>query len=222
MKILTVCPSRGRPIIAKRMAESFKATSNEDNTLVFFLDEDDETISEYMKIEKISYRVNPRMTNTKIFNLAFSEHKNCEYYHMTNDDFIYRTEGWDNAFIRRLEKIGIAYGNDLLQGQGMATAPFISGDIVRALGWLQMPTLDYLGGDVAWQHIGHKLDRLFYLPQVIIEHMSYQGRKAEIDETYKNTNSPTRYEKDGQAFKEWVKSGRAEVDLLHVRLACGL
>ena len=209
----------------KMMADSFHETSEEDNCLMIFIDKCDPCLEEYFSLLKDDMVVvNDRMTNTKIFNFALSRFPKCEYYHMTNDDFIYKTPGWDSKFVHILEnkRCGIAYGNDLLQGQSMATAPFISGDIVRALGWLQLPDLDYLGGDVVWQTIGHKIDRLFYLPDVIIEHVHYQAKKAEIDETYKNTNSPARYEKDGQAFKKWIKERRIDLDVLKVRIACGL
>jgi hypothetical protein len=46
----------------------------------------------------------------------------------------------------------------------------IDGNIVRALGWLQLPCLTQYSGDQAWHVIGEILGILGYHPEVIIKH----------------------------------------------------
>ncbi|MFQ5786499.1 MAG: hypothetical protein ACE5H1_00815 [Thermodesulfobacteriota bacterium] len=136
---------------------------------------------------------------TKLINDAFTKNPDYKYYHITNDDFIYKTTSWDKIIIDKLEFKGggIAYANDLFSSD-LPTAPFITGDYARVLGWLQLPTLKHLSGDLVWRQIGLGLNRLYYLNEVIIEH------KQEKDGVYEKTNSQEMYKKDGKAFKEWL------------------
>jgi hypothetical protein len=223
MKILTICPSRERPKQALEMINSFKETSTEDNKLVLFLDDDDPTIDDYLKIElsnKIFFSIGERLSTTKLINFGYKSFHNCGYFHITNDDFIYKTEGWDSIFVKKLEETGygICYGNDLLQKERMPTAPFISGNLVRALDWLQLPTLEHLGNDCVWMEIGKKLNALFYFEDIIIEHRHYQANKSLIDNTYRRTNSVLMYDRDSKAFRTW-RSTEFDKQIETIRLA---
>jgi len=80
---------------------------------------------------------------TEIFNKAFQDNPDFDYYHMSNDDCVYKTHDWDLKLARKGK---ITYGNDLFQSENLCTFPMIDGDIVRALGWLQMPTLERYDG----------------------------------------------------------------------------
>jgi hypothetical protein len=220
--ILTVCPTRERPKLAKQMLDSFVATSTENNIMLFLVDEEDEKVEEYKSLytEECLMEIAPRQTVTELINKAYTNYPDAGCYHITNDDFIYQTKGWDSIFVKKLEEkgYGICYGNDLLQMERMPTAPFISGNIVSALGWLQMPTLTHLGGDCAWMEIGKAIESIHYFPNVIIEHKHYQARKAPIDNVYKKTNSGQMYQQDAQAFREW-RSKEFNNDINRVRMA---
>lgn len=210
MKTLIVCCTRERPERAKKMLDSIIQTTSGEYSVIFLIDIDDPKLNEYIKLlypMKCNTNIGIRQTTTFLINTAFSLHNNFDYYHITNDDFIYKTKDWNKKFIDKLEenKYGVCYGNDLLQKENMPTAPFISGNIVRELGWLQMPTLKHLGGDCVWGAIGKGLNKLFYFPEIIIEHVHYQARKAVIDNVYQRTNSSEMYQKDSEAYREWYK-----------------
>ena len=145
MKILTICPSKYPEKLAYMM-DSFLDTRSECNTVRINYEED---------------------SITKIFNKVFEANPDYDFYHMTNDDVIYKTKEWD---VKLAQKGKISYGNDLFQGANLCTFPMIDGDIVRALGWLQMPTLERYCGDVVWKFIGEQLNILNYNEDVIIEH----------------------------------------------------
>lgn len=168
MRILTICPS----IYPKKlinMMDSYLSTRSECNSI------------------RVSYENNGGNI-TKIFNDIFTRYHDYDYYHMSNDDVLYKTQDWDLKLARKGK---ITYGNDLIQGKNLCTFPMIDGDIVRALGWLQMPTLHRYAGDCVWKVIGEHLGILEYVEDVVIEH-KWEGADAEINQ------------KDMTSFAQWL------------------
>lgn len=159
-----------------------------------------------------------RRSITGIINDIFKDNPGYDFYHITNDDFVYKTDGWDLIFANLLnfKGGGIAYGDDKMS-KGIPTAPFISREIAEAVGWLQMPTLKHLYGDTVWKYIGEKLNRLYYVKDVVIKHNHYMNNSAERDAVYERTNSTEMYRKDQAAYREWVKH-EATNDINYVEL----
>jgi len=89
-----------------------------------------------------------------------------------------------------LERLGtgIVYGNDLLQGEMIPTAVFMTADIVKALGYFCPPTLLHMYLDNSWKDWGQGADCLRYLPDVIIEHMHPGTGKGSFDSVYAESN----------------------------------
>ena len=205
MRIFTICPSRGRPEIALRMFSSFIHTTSL-SSIKIYLDSDDSRLKEYQDvIPPDNIIIQERMTTTQIINKAFKDNSDFEFYHITNDDFVYHSPGWDEKFISTSEEYGdgIFYGNDTMRDGNLCTAPVISGNIVRSVGWLQMPTLTHLYGDDVWMEIGKQLNILYYHKEVIIEHRHWNNKKAVMDDGYRRVNSSVMFEKDGLAFNNW-------------------
>jgi len=210
-KALAICPSRQRVEMCRIMCSSFLETRH-DTDLVLVIDEDDPQYSEYLDLcfsNPILYYVNNKsinMTYTQMLNHQYLSYPHYEYYHITNDDFVYFTDGWDRRFIQVLRDYGsgVAYGNDLYMGRNLPTAPFISAEVVRALGWVQLPTLTHLCGDMVWKVIGEGLESIYYLKDVIIEHKHPLVNKAPKDVIFEKTNSKEMYSNDNAAFRHWV------------------
>lgn len=152
MKILTICPSI-YPHKLTNMMDSFIISKSECTEI------------------RIDYEDNGGNI-TKIFNDIFNKNPDFDYYFMANDDIMFRTLEWDKILAK---KGRISYGNDTVQGYNLCTFPMIDGDIVRALGWLQLPTLHRYCGDTVWKFIGDNLGILDYYSDVIIEHR-WEGR----------------------------------------------
>lgn len=145
MKILTICPSK-YPDKLERMLDGFTVTrSNYTNIIIDY------------EIKSI----------TKIFNDVFNANPDYDFYFMANDDIIFETPLWD---ISLTNKGKISYGSDGIQNNNLCTFPMIDGDIVRALGWLQMPTLNRYCGDTIWNFIGRQCGIIKYFPDVKITH----------------------------------------------------
>jgi hypothetical protein len=132
------------------------------------------------------------------------------------DDHIARTEGWDEFIEAALQRPGIAYGDDLLQGERLPTAPFISAKIVNALGWYALPCLHHMFIDDAWRALGAGVKRLTYLPGVVFEHMHPGAGKAPMDDGYMLADATT--EVDRVAYERWWMTDRKK-DLEKIRNA---
>ena len=108
-----------------------------------------------------------------------------KYLSFMGDDHRPRTKGWDVFLTDPLKnKIGVSYGNDLLQGKNIPTAVVLSSEIVRELGFMVPPVLRHFFFDNYWKDLGTGIDRLHYMDDVIIEHMHPLNNKSSGDETY--------------------------------------
>ena len=209
--LLVICPTRERPVMCARMVKSFDEKTSKKADLIFIIDHDDKNLADYNHLFKYSnhfFYVRHQESVTEAYNkIVVDLCPGYKYYSETNDDFIYRTGNWDRILIKRLREKGggIAYGNDGYAGPVLPTTSIISGNIIEALGWIHMPTLGFLYNDMVWKEIGQQLNRLFYIPEVEIEHLHPYTNKSIPDETHKRTNSPESYAADHKAFKEWRK-----------------
>lgn len=199
------------------MVESLIETSD-DVALVLRCDRCDPRLNEYPQDRIV---VGERESLTEIINRVFQTHPGYKFYSVSNDDFVYRTPHWDSLLIDCIDDVGIAYGNDNLAGKLIPTTSIISGDIVRALGWLQLPGLIGLYGDNVWAEIGRKLGRLHYIKSVRVEHIHPLKYKEAKDETFLRTNSKERYRHDEKVFIDWLKN-RSNLDIMRVKSRCGI
>ena len=109
--------------------------------------------------------------------------------------------------IDKIEKEGgqaIVYGNDLHQKEALATIPLIPASLINIVGYFAPPTLNHLHVDSVWDAIGRGIGKLFYMPEIIIEHLHPDAGKAERDETYIEVNDSDRAKQDGENYKKWL------------------
>jgi hypothetical protein len=222
MKLKVICPTRSRPDKARELLTSFRATADaRTSSLVFYVDEDDPQLDAYLELPNV--RVRPSQGGmVATLNLAAREiTDSClcnKYLGFVGDDHRFRTAYWDRSITEVLDKAGggFAYGNDKFWPNGeIPTQIFMSSTIVRRLGWMGLPTCKHLYIDNVWRTLGEATDSLYYLPDVIVEHMHPAGGKAEWDEQYRRLNSEERYTEDRMAFEEWLET-KASDDIKRV------
>lgn len=191
MKILTVCPSI-RTQMRDEMLDSYLSTKELPGDIV------------------LDNRTN--ITITQLINEVYAKNSDYDFYHITNDDVIYRTKGWDAKFVEesKLKGPGVFYGKDLFMDQRLPTFPFISKALVQAVGYLQEPSMIRYYGDTVWASIAKPNNCLFFVPQVVIEHRTHFNGKAEgqVDEQA--------YLKDSESFYKWAAI-QAIIDIAKVR-----
>lgn len=193
--ISLLMPTRGRPELARRFLQSVRETSSNPARveIILYVDEDD-SASHGIADAALTVQViiGPRQSMGDN-NRACFERAHGDIIVLVNDDVVIRTPGWD-ARIRELDAavadgIYLAYGNDEFKRRSLCTFPILSRHACQVL---QEPYhhayrgafIDYHLMDIfkRLQQAGY--DRIFYLPDVVFEHLHYRTGKASIDETY--------------------------------------
>jgi hypothetical protein len=130
------------------------------------------------------------------------------------DDHRPRTKNWDELFVEQLYSGSeIVYGNDLFQGASLPTAVAMSNTIVKELRGMVPDNLRHLYLDNFWLKLGQDLDKIKYMPEVIIEHCHAFNGKAPMDDNYARVNAPEVYSADKVAFDAYM-AGAEYQDLL--------
>lgn len=220
-------PSRGRPHNLRRFLDAYEAT-RATAPMWLRLDLDDPSLPEYDRILLPDHwlkTVGPRHPNRCNGCVAemFSAFPDEAHYGLMADDLIPRTDQWDAKLIEAAGSSRLAYPDDGKWGADLATHPVLGGDLVRAIGWLVLPTVLHSFVDTALFAIAHRSGRAVYLPEVLVEHMhplanDNHGRpKAEMDATYRYAET---YGPDQTAFYKWQGTDlRPVVDRVKARFA---
>lgn len=218
---LILVPTRGRPHNAIEVLKSHKEFSCKSD-LLFVVDTDDDELINYRSAVGVEHIVEVE-NNTRgmayPLNVAAKKYANeYEFFTFIGDDHRLRTPDWDIALMRAIgNRPGLAYGNDLLQGENLPTAVMMAGAIVRALGGMVPPKLKHLYLDNFWKALGNDLGNLAYLPGVVIEHLHPIAGKAEWDEGYRTVNADEIYTFDRLMFDAYIKSEDYRVLLRDLR-----
>ena len=190
--ILIVLPSKGRPEKIEDFYKAWRQTTEGYSELITCLDDDDPTLHKYKKHRDILYDIGYGKSMCGSLNRVFYKYPNYKYYFIVSDDHRIRTKYWESRFMEVVEKKegkGVAYGNDLMYGEKLATAQFVSGNILRALGYLALPGLYHMFIDNFYTSLGRRLNKLFYFPDVFIEHMHFSVGKSRTDSWYLRVNN---------------------------------
>ncbi len=216
MRMLTIVPTRGRCDNAMRLFEAINATADF-TELIFAIDADD--VAEYGDLMHATAGVNnvkiviaARMgMNGTLNHWANWMAPDYDYICFMGDDHLPITKGWDTKLAEAIgDKAGIAYGNDLLQGENLPTAVVMSTKIIRALGFMSPPALKHLFLDNFWLAIGKALGNATYCPDVIIEHLHFTNGKAAHDERYAAVNNAEMHNGDEAIFAEYMANEFAD------------
>lgn len=225
--MLVIVPSRGRPDNITALIEAWKPTRKYAELLVV-VDDDDETLERYeMVMETAPSWARLEVTPRKRLGPTLNEYavKNAVAYDILGfmgDDHRPRTEHWDQRFaasIAQMGGVGMAYGNDLIQGVNLPTAVWMSSCIVECLNYMVAPGMTHLYIDDMWKALGLRLQRLAYIHDVVIEHAHPIAGKAEWDDVYRECNAGTMYENDGKVFQAYLEQ-RLQADAEKVINTC--
>src|SRR5262245_16265098 len=212
--MLVIVPSRGRPHNVSALIDAWRETRAYAQLLIV-VDNDDDTLEQYQAVmETAPDWVDMQFTERKRLGPTLNKYavKYAAYYDVIGfmgDDHRPRTHAWDRRFagaIAALGGVGVAYGNDLIQGANLPTAVWLSGCIVETLGYMVPPGMTHLYLDDFWKALGQRLQRLTYLNGVVIEHMHPVAGKSAWDEGYAEVNAGTMYENDGKVFHAYLES----------------
>jgi len=208
--VLVIVPTRGRPDASVEFHKEFLAKSMISD-LMFAIDEDD--ADSYSRIEGVLYEVNPRMGMNGTLNYVATKYADkYKYIAFMGDDHRVRTFGWDIVMTEKMGSLGVAYGNDLIQGQALPTAVLMSSNIIKAIGYMAPPKQKHMYLDNFWLDLGTRLNAIHYLEDVIIEHLHFSVGKSDMDSSYQETNDSAIYNADKVAYDEYL-STQMDIDL---------
>jgi len=218
MRLLTICPSRDRPELCKRMLDSFNATKSKDTEIIVYVADDDPQLDKYKEIlNDINHIIGWRRSLVQVLNfISTDRYPGVFYYQEINDDHIYLTKGWDRILINTIEAEGkgwgIACANDLMTNEPWEvarhpSAAIISGNIVRTLGYFVLPELEHLYTDTYLRDIGEGIKALFRLEGVVIEHCHWLSNKA-VKEAYVAVYDQEKFRVAYRVYHKWIKYQR--------------
>jgi hypothetical protein len=194
------------------------------------VDSDDPKLGEYEKISQLPYQGNwATMTvnyelkgmNAILNSYALTSAEDSLCVGFMGDDHLPRTVGWDGRLAaaiapREGRLAGVAYGNDLFQGENLPTAVVMTASIVRGLGYMAPPALQHMYLDNFWKRLGSDLGHLVYMPEVVIEHLHPFAGKATMDDGYKRVNTQEMYDDDQARFTHFLAT-QWPSDLAHLQ-----
>ena len=202
-------PTRGRPKNFQELLGACQATQTASDVIAI-IDEDDVSVNDYASLtSQIIIAPKQGKGMAKPLNYA-AKYLVDDYAHFCflGDDHRPRTMNWDARFIQTLDQmgVGLVYGDDLLQGERLATAVAMTGNIVYGLGGMVPPNMIHLYLDDFWMKLGRDLNALRYCADVILEHLHPVAGKAEWDDNYRAVNAEDVYSADRQAFLSFIES----------------
>lgn len=222
--LLMIVPSRGRPHNVSELCEAWAATTTGAADLMVVVDADDPMLDEYGTANRTllphqqtvlpeRLRLGPTLNA-----VAEAEAGRYRAVGFMGDDHRPRTVGWDARYLQALDDMGtgIVYGNDLLQGPNLPTQVAMTSDIVTTLGWICPPGMVHMWLDNVWLDLGQGIDRLRYLPDVIVEHMHYSAGKSGLDQGYVEVNAPEAFEQDRLRYEDWRRLSK-DADVARLR-----
>ncbi|NUP15374.1 MAG: hypothetical protein HOZ81_04580 [Streptomyces sp.] len=225
--LLVIIPTRGRPGAIPEIMQAWDETGATADVL-FAVDTDDPEVAAYRK-HAAAYKGDSRVRFTfgkrrrlvgTLNAQAVKAAKTYRFLAFMGDDHRPRPAAmaWDARIRECLSGgPGIVYGNDLLQGEAMATAVAMTSDIVTTLGYFAPDCLVHLCADLVWVEWGRGMGRITYLDDMVIEHLHPANGKAPSDAGYEEVNSPEQVNADSTAYYEYRDVGGLAADLEKLR-----
>ena len=193
--ISVLCPTRNRPSQLIAMMQSCLEKANNPNLIEFclYIDSDDFSY-DINKLYEISANTKivrgPRMSLSLMFNSLLTV-ANGEYFFWSGDDVAFQSAYWDESLKIPLngvaDRLGVVHANDLASyEQKYATIGMVHYNWVALYGYVFTPHMKDNGIDFWISEVARKAKRLFYCPEVVIEHLQYRQGKSVSDETYQD------------------------------------
>lgn len=193
--ISLLLPTRGRPERLHTFLDSIRDTTQniERVEIILFVDNDDRTMLNFERTDlRLKKIIEPRNTmgyyNTACFNASSGE-----LVIAVNDDIIVRTHGWDTKLMAfhhsQPQPYYLAYPNDLYKNSKFPTFPILPRETMLALS-SAFPEI-YKGAfldthllDIFLRLKKAEKNRIFFLKEIIFEHMHFRAKKSPKDSTY--------------------------------------
>jgi hypothetical protein len=213
-QLVMLVPSRGRPGNIAELLDACMQTTTTDTQVAVLVDSDDPALPGYRAInyggfaelwEADKQELPPPGKLCQILNAyapGVAAHR--PYVGFMGDDHRPRTRSWDARLMQALDRTGVSYGNDLLQGANLPTMCVISSALISALGYMCPPPCEHLYLDNFWKLLGTTAGNLAYLPDVVVEHCHPAAGKAPMDAGYAYSTSAETMTADHDRYEKFL------------------
>ena len=223
--ISVLCPTRARSFNVNRLLDSIAATAATDKVEVVFRTDEDSPLEANISSPRIIETRGPRILLAQMWNEAYAVSRG-EIDMVCGDDIVFRTPGWDERvraeFAVVPDRIALVYGNDLLQGQNLATHGFMHHTWVEALGYVTPPYFSCNYVDTWLHEIAERIGRLRYMPDVITEHMHPGAGKAAWDQSHQERLARGQRDNVAQIWIDTEPERAREAAKLQALISAGL
>jgi hypothetical protein len=225
MKIAILTPSRQRADQYERFESSVFDLQSGDNEVKFFvyLDNDDPEFDSY---SRNSRRDDRRRTScgepisvSMSWNVIAEKAKNwgADILIMGNDDLIYRTENWDRILCEKIKDIPVdgiwcAWMDDLINGEKHCAFPIIPIKVYDILGYFTPGCFNFGYNDTWLFDIFNRIERTFYIKEIVAEHMHVAINKQAADATWHRNRSGPRGNLYALDAKIWGQTTKRRED----------
>ena len=201
MKLAILCPSRGRPEMARRMQDSFSAIAD----VIFYLDADDPQAHDYEVFKSV---LGPTVPITYAYNILWKEYPGYDAYGLLGDDAVCRSPN----LVETLDIRSRAYPHGIwaagaADGRGDGNPhPVVSARWAKTLGYVIPPIFLHWYGDSRTNDLAKAAGVYVDIsPTVLIEHQTPKTGKNPVDDTFRRIRAPLRHERDTfvASFQRW-------------------
>ncbi len=213
-----LCPSRGRADDLERLILSIAETAAhpERVEVLIYVDNDDPEQHAYtLKFKSLG--LNPAVLALSNLDLLLGEPLKPPLIYnilaeraagsvllITNAAQVYIDPGWDLRLDTETAKypdgIYCMWFNDDRYGEKICTFPIVSRKWVDTLGYLVSPLFEHFNGDLWIWQIASMIQRIHYIPDVLVEHRHHETGKSEADETTMRNLKGGRPDRDRAMF----------------------
>lgn len=205
MTIDLLCPTYRRPErLATMFASAKDAALKPDDVRVWIAVESDDS-SHYEKGLHYDYLIRGSWGSAApAWNwLAKMSHDAGYIKHMTADDLIFKTRGWD-ALVEGhfcVTPYKVLHYRDDLRDERMALNPFLTRDWIDRIGYID-PYLKHFYSDTWIEDIARSAGALHYDPSIHIQQAHWKNKLAPWDATYERTRSGDWHRQDTARWAE--------------------
>jgi len=230
--ISLLCPSRSRPDELKRLIESVAKTVLTPSRIeiLIYVDEDDPKKFDYLlshknlvldptvsKLANVDLLIDEPL-RTPIINNILAERAQGNILMIANDDQVFRDKNWDNRLDEEVAKfpdeIYCMWFNDGRYQETICTFPILSAEWFNTLGYIEPFLFEHFNCDLWTWQIGKMINRLHYIPDILVEHLHPDTGKANADETTKRNLKGRRPEIDKATFAKFERYRILDASLL--------
>lgn len=164
-----ICPTRGRPDLARRMYQSAMDTST-DADVFFYVCHDE--VDRYERVDLVG----PDQSVVWKFNLLAEQFPRPLMMMMT-DDVVFETKGWDDRikeeFLKHPDRLLCVCPHD---GRDERSRTFwtVSQEWISTLGYFMPPFFMTFYSDSWVSELAERAGRLVYLPEIVCRHTKVQ------------------------------------------------